>query len=246
VVKPGDAFGNLMRGELWEYQYQRSRLGGQVDKREWVMTPQTINAVNLPLHNALNFPAAILQAPAFDPKAPLAANYAAIGAVIGHEISHSFDNIGSAFDSQGRLRNWWTPEDSARFDAETVKLVAQFDAYKPFPDLSLNGKQTLAENLADVAGLAAAFDAYKIAQPVHTVPLPGGFTDDQEFFLAYSQSWATKLRDAALRQEVLTDTHSPSRYRALCVRNIDAWYAAFEVRPEDKQYLGPTDRVLIW
>jgi len=245
-VKPDDAFGNLMRGEMWEYQYQRARLGKPVNKREWVMTPQTINAVNLPLHNALNFPAAILQPPAFDPKAPLVANYGAIGAVIGHEISHAFDSEGSAFDSQGRLRNWWTPEDFAHFDAETVKLAAQYDSYKPFPDLALNGKQTLAENLADVAGLAAAYDAYKAAQQSGAGPMPGGFTEDQEFFIAFSQSWAEKQRDASLRQEVLTDTHSPGRYRALAVRNLDAWYSAFGIKPGEKEYLDPADRVLIW
>jgi putative endopeptidase len=245
-VKPDDLIGNVLRGRLWEYQYQRARLGRPVDKKEWVMTPQTVNAVNLPLHNALNFPAAILQPPAFDPKAPAAANYGAIGAVIGHEISHSFDNDGSAFDSEGRLRNWWTPEDFAHFDAETSKLAAQYDAYKPFPDLSLNGKQTLSENLADVAGLAAAYDAYKAHLQGHAAPGQGGFTGDQEFFIAYSQSWADKQRDAALRDEVLTDTHSPGHYRALAVRNLNRWYEAFDIKPGDKQYLEPGDRVLIW
>jgi putative endopeptidase len=245
-VKPDDLVGNVLRGSLWEYQYQRARLGRPVDKKEWVMTPQTINAVNLPLHNALNFPAAILQPPAFDPKAPAAANYGAIGAAIGHEISHAFDDEGSAFDSEGRLRNWWTPEDFAHFDAETSKLAAQYDAYKPFPDLSLNGKQTLSENLADVAGLAAAYDAYKAHLQGQAAPGTGGFTGDQEFFIAYSQSWADKQRDASLREEVLTDTHSPGRYRALAVRNLNRWYEAFDIRPGDKQYLEPADRVLIW
>ena len=245
-VKPDDAYGNALRGDLWEYEHQRARLGRPVDKKEWVMTPQTINAVNLPLHNGLNFPAAILQPPAFDPKAPAAANYAAIGATIGHEISHSFDSEGSAFDSQGRLRNWWTPEDFAHFEAETARLAAQYDAYKPFPDLSLNGKQTLAENLADVAGLAAAYDAYKASMKGENVPHAGGFTDDQEFFLAYSQSWADKQRDAALRQEVMTDTHSPGPYRALALRNLNAWYEAFAVKPGEKQYLAPEERVQIW
>jgi putative endopeptidase len=244
-VKPADAFGNAWRGDLWEYQYQRARLGGKVDKGEWTMTPQTINAVNLPLHNGLNFPAAILQPPAFDPKAPAAANYGAIGAVIGHEISHTFDSEGSAFDSAGQLRNWWTPEDFAHFEAETAKLAAQYDAYKPFPDLALNGKQTLAENLADVAGLAAAYDAYRAAQ-AQSATQPGGFTDDQQFFIAFSQSWAIKMRDAAMRQEVLTDTHSPGPYRALAVRNINSWYTAFGVKPGEKLYLEPPDRVLIW
>jgi putative endopeptidase len=245
-VKPDDVVGNLLRGRLWEYQYQRARLGRPADKKEWVMTPQTNNAVNLPLHNALNFPAAGLQPPVFDPKAPAAANYGSLGATIGHEISHAFDNEGSAFDSDGRLRNWWTAEDFAHFDAETSKLAAQYDAYKPFPDLSLNGKQTLAENLADVAGLAAAYDAYKAHLQGQATPGQGEFTGDQEFFLAYAQSWADKQRDAALRQEVLTDTHSPNRYRALAVRNLNRWYEAFDIKPGDKQYLEPGDRVLIW
>ncbi len=249
-VKPDDAVGNVLRGDLWEYQYQRARLGQPVDKKEWVMTPQTDNAVNLPLNNALNFPAAGLQPPVFDPKAPAAANYGSLGATIGHEISHAFDNEGSAFDSEGRLRNWWTAEDFAHFEAETSKLVAQYDAYKPFPDLSLNGKQTLSENLADVAGLAAAYDAYQAHLQRQAAAGQGGstgtFTGDQEFFLAYAQSWADKQRDAALRQEVLTDTHSPGRYRALAVRNLNSWYQAFAIKPGDKLYLEPRDRVLIW
>jgi hypothetical protein len=152
-VKPDDVFGNLWRSRLARYQHERSLLGTVVDRERWVMSPQTINAVNPPLQNGLNFPAAILPAPSFDPHASAAANYAAIGAVIGHEISHTLDSEGSAFDSKGRLRSWWTPEDFAHFNAATAKLVAQYDAYKPFPDLSLNGKQTLAENIADVAGL---------------------------------------------------------------------------------------------
>jgi len=245
-VKPDDAFGNAARGELWEYEYQRARIGRPVDKKDWVMTPQTVNAVNLPLHNALNFPAAILQPPAFDPKAPAAANYGSIGAIIGHEISHSFDSDGSAFDSEGRLRNWWTPEDFAHFEADTAKLVAQYDAYKPFPDLSVNGKQTLAENLADVAGLAAAYDAYRVSVEGQTAPNKEGFTGDQEFFLAYAQSWAEKSRDASLRQQVMVDGHSPAPYRALAVRNMNAWYEAFDVKPGEKEYLAPADRVLIW
>ena len=210
------------------------------------MTPQTNNAVNLPLNNGLNFPAAGLQPPVFDPQAPAAANYGAIGATIGHEISHAFDNEGSAFDSEGRLRNWWAPEDFEHFDAETLKMVAQYDAYKPFPDLSLNGKQTLSENLADVAGLSAAYDAYAASLQGRAAAAQGRFTGDQEFFLAYAQSWADKQRDAALREEVLTDTHSPAQYRALAVRNLNKWYEAFNVKLGDKLYLEPGDRVLIW
>jgi endothelin-converting enzyme/putative endopeptidase len=166
--------------------------------------------------------------------------------VIGHEISHTFDSEGAAFDAQGRLRNWWTPEDYAHFKAETAKLVAQYDTYKPFPDLALNGKQTLAENLADVAGLAAAYDAYKGSPDAKNTPVVDEFNGDQQFFIAFAQSWADKMRDAALRREILTDTHSPGPWRALTVRNIDGWYAAFNVKPDEKLYLAPKDRVQIW
>jgi endothelin-converting enzyme/putative endopeptidase len=159
-VKPDDIFGNIWRGDLSDYQRQVARLGNTVDRKEWSMTPQTVNAVNLPLQNALNFPAAILQPPFYDPEAPAAVNYGAIGSVIGHEISHTFDTEGSAFDSKGRVRNWWTPEDLKHFEAATAKLAAQYDTYKPFPDLAVNGKQTLGESIADLAGLSAAYDGY--------------------------------------------------------------------------------------
>lgn len=245
-VRADDLFGNLWRGRMANYERNRALIGKTVDKKEWQMTPQTINAVNLPLQNALNFPAAILQAPSFDPKASPAANYGAIGAVIGHEISHTFDSEGASFDSMGRMRNWWTPEDYSHFKAETAKLAAQYDQYKPFPDLALNGKQTLAENIADVAGLTAAFQAYK--ESLHGVesPVEDGFTGDQQFFIAFAQSWATKLRPAALRREVLTDTHAPGPWRALTVRNLDPWYSAFNIKPSQKLYLAPKDRVQIW
>jgi endothelin-converting enzyme/putative endopeptidase len=245
-VKADDLFGNLWRGRLSEYHRQLARLGAPIDRKEWSMTPQTINAVNLPLQNALNFPAGILQPPFFDPKAPAAANYGSIGAVIGHEISHTFDNEGSAFDSEGRVRNWWTPEDLAHFEAATGKLAAQYDTYKPFPDLALKGKQTLGENIADLGGLAAAYDAYKFSLAGQPAPVHDGLSGDQQFFLAFAQAWAGKARAEALRQQVLTDGHSPGRYRALEVRNLDAWYAAFDVQAGEKQYLAPADRVRIW
>ena len=245
-VKPDDIFGNLWRGDLAYYQRQVARLGKQVDRREWSMTPQTVNAVNLPLQNALNFPAAILQPPFFDAKAPAATNYGAIGSVIGHEISHTFDTEGSAFDSKGRLRNWWTPEDLKHFEAATARLAAQYDAYKAFPDLSLNGKQTLAENIADVAGLAAAYDGFHASLKGRASPMQAGFTGDQQFFVAFGQTWGTKVREAALRQQVMTDSHAPAEFRAATVRNIDAWYAAFDVKPGQTLYLSPSDRVRIW
>jgi putative endopeptidase len=243
-VKPDDAFGNIWRGNFSDYQRQIARLGKPVDKKEWSMTPQTVNAVNLPLQNALNFPAAILQPPFYDPQAPAAANYGAIGTVIGHEISHTFDTLGSTFDSKGRLRNWWTPEDLKHFEASTQRLADQYDTYKPFPDLAINGKQTLAENIADVAGISAAYDGYKASGK--PAPAVAGFTSDQQFFIAFGQNWGEKAREAALRQQVMTDPHSPGEYRADNVRNIDAWYSAFEVKPGEKLYLTPNERVRIW
>ena len=245
-VKGDDIFGNIWRGRLSDYRRQIARLGQPVDRKEWSMTPQTVNAVNLPLQNALNFPAAILQPPFFDPAAPAAANYGAIGTVIGHEISHTFDTEGSTFDSQGRLRNWWTPADLTHFEAATAQLAAQYDTYRPFPDLSVNGKQTLAENIADVAGISAAYDGYKASLAGKTVPAQDGFSGDQQFFIAFGQNWGSKTREAALREDVMTDPHAPSEYRALEVRNIDAWYDAFNVKPGEKLYLAPGDRVRIW
>ena len=245
-VKADDIFGNIWRGRLSDYRREVARLGKPVDRKEWSMTPQTVNAVNLPLQNALNFPAAILQPPFFDPLAPAAANYGAIGTVIGHEISHTFDTEGSTFDSKGRVRDWWTPADLKHFEAATAQLAAQYDTYKPFPDLSLNGKQTLAENIADVAGISAAYDGYKASLSGKTAPAQDDFSGDQQFFIAFGQNWGTKDREAALRQQVMTDEHSPGMYRAAEVRNIDAWYAAFDVRMGEKLYLAPADRVRIW
>ncbi|HYL09402.1 MAG TPA: M13 family metallopeptidase [Candidatus Acidoferrales bacterium] len=245
-VKADDIFGNFWRASLFDYHHEVARLGHPVDRKEWVMTPQTVNAVNLPLHNSLNFPAAILQPPFYDPEAPAAVNYGAIGSVIGHEISHTFDTQGSAFDSKGRVRNWWTPADLAHFDAATAKLAAQYDAYRPFPDLFVNGKQTLGENIADVAGISAAYDGYRASLAGKTVPAQDGFSGDQQFFIAFGQNWGSKAREASLRQQIMVDGHAPSRYRAATVRNIDAWYSAFGVQPGEKLYLAPPERVRIW
>jgi len=245
-IKPDDIFGNYWRGGLFEYHKQVARLGKNIDRHEWSMTPQTVNAVNLPLQNALNFPAAILEPPFFDAKAPAAFNYGAIGTVIGHEISHTFDSEGAAFDSKGRVRNWWTPEDFAHFEAATKKLAEQYDGYHPFPDVHLNGKQTLSENIADVAGVAAAYDGYKASLKGQPAPEQEGLTGDQQFFLAFGQAWASKVREAALRQQIATDPHSPGEFRTATVRNQDAWYPAFDVKPGDKLYLPPEDRVKIW
>jgi endothelin-converting enzyme/putative endopeptidase len=245
-IKPDDLFGNLWRSSLFEYHRQVARLGKPADMHEWSMTPQTVNAVNLPLQNALNFPAAILEPPFFDAKAPDASNYGAIGAIIGHEISHTFDSEGSAFDAHGGLRNWWTPADLDHFNAATAKLVAQYDGYRPFPDLSLNGKQTLPENIADLGGVAAAYDGYHAALENKTAPSIDGFSGDQQFFIAYGQAHRSKSRDAALRRQVMTDEHSPGEYRTLMVRNLDGWYETFHVQPGEKLYLAPDDRVRIW
>jgi predicted metalloendopeptidase len=242
----GDAFGNDQRAELFELQRNLRKLGQPVDRKEWVMTPQTVNAVNLPVMNAMNFPAAMLQPPYFDPARPLAMDYGAIGAVIGHEISHSFDDSGALFDAAGRFRNWWTPEDKAHFDASSAQLVKQYDAYRPFPDLAVNGKLTLGENIADVAGLAAAYDAYKMSLGGKPAPVVAGLSGDQQFFLSFAQSWRLKVREPALRQQILQDGHAPDEYRADTVRNLDPWYAAYDVTPGHALYLDPQDRVRVW
>jgi putative endopeptidase len=242
----GDALGNAQRAGLFDYGRQLEKLRRPVDRGEWWMTPQTVNAVNLPLQNALNFPAAILQPPYFDANAGAAHNYGSMGAIIGHEISHSFDDQGSQFDAAGRLANWWTKEDLAHFKAAGEALAAQFDAYRPFPDLAVNGHQTLSENIADVAGLLAAYDAYRLSLGGKPDAVIDGFTGDQRFFISFGQSWRSKIRDAELRREIATDGHAPEQYRAATVRNLDAWYDAFSVHPPQKLYLAPPDRVRVW
>jgi putative endopeptidase len=241
-----DALGNAQRSELFDYRWSLSKLSQPVDKMEWWMTPQTVNAVNLPIQNALNFPAAILKPPFFDPAADPVQNYGSIGATIGHEISHSFDDQGSQFDAEGRLQNWWTPEDLAHFRASADRLAAEFDAYEPLPGVHVNGKLTISENIADVAGLSAAFDGYRAAYGGKPAPDSQGFTGDQRFFIAYGQSWRGKQRPESLRQQLITDGHAPDEYRADTVRNIDAWYQAFNVQPGRKLYLPPDARVRVW
>jgi putative endopeptidase len=241
-----DAFGNNERAELFEYHYNLNKLGKPVDRSEWCMTPQLVNAVNLPAMNALNFPAAILQPPYFDASRPAVMNYGSVGAIIGHEISHSFDDQGALFDAAGRLHNWWTPEDFAHFRASAAQLIAQFNAYRPFPDLAVNGTQTLSENIADVAGLGAAYSAYRLAAADTPGPPVDGFTPDQQFFLSFAQSWRAKYREPLLRQIIITDGHSPDAYRASTVRNLDAWYAAFDVQAGQALYLPADQRVRMW
>ena len=245
-VKADDIFGNLWRGGWFDYHRFVALLGHPVDRREWCLYPQTVDACELPLQNALNFPAAFFQPPYFDPQAPAAVNYGAIGAVIGHEISHTFDTTGSAFDSTGRVRNWWKPADLAHFNAAAARLARQYDTYKPIPDLAVNGKQTLNENIADLSGLTAAFDAYRASIAGKAAPVQNGLSGDEQFFLAFAQEWISKSSEAFLREQMMTDSHSPDQFRPATVRNLDAWYVAFGVQPGDKLYLAPPDRVRIW
>ena len=245
-IRADDPLGNARRASLAEYRHQIAKIGKPVDRGEWWMTPQTVNAVNLPLQNALNFPAAILETPYFDPTFDAAANYGSIGAVIGHEISHSFDNLGADFDATGRLRNWWTPADLKRFEAAGAALAAQYDGYEALPGLHLNGKQELGENIADVAGLAASFEAYHASLGGKPAPVINGLSGDQRFFLAFAQGWRTKMREKALRARIATDGHAPAMWRVLTVRNLDGWYAAFATKPGQKLYLDPDKRVKVW
>jgi putative endopeptidase len=245
-ITADNAYANQKNVGLFEYRHQIAKIDKPMDRAEWWMPAQLVNAVNLPVQNALNFPAAILVKPFFDPKADAAFNYGGIGATIGHEISHSFDNSGALFDSTGRLRNWWTPQDFARFQQAGAALAKQYDAYEALPGLHVNGKLTLGENIADVAGLAAAYDAYKASLNGKPAPVIGGLTGDQRFFIAYAQSWATKMRPEILRQRIAIDGHAPGNFRALTVRNIDGWYPAFNVQPGQKLYLSPNQRVKVW
>jgi putative endopeptidase len=245
-IRAGDAFGNLWRAQEFEYRHQLAKLGRPVDRGEWWLGAHTVNAVNLPLQNAMNFPAGILEPPFYDRNADPAYNYGAIGSVIGHEISHSFDNLGAEFDAEGRLRNWWTEADLAHFRTASQALVRQYSAYQAFPDLHLNGELTLGENLADLAGLAAAYDAYRASLGGREAPVIDGLTGDQRFFLAYAIAHRESTREAAQRGRIAADGHSPGRWRTETVRNIDAWYPAFNVQPGQTLYLAPADRVRVW
>jgi putative endopeptidase len=245
-VVRGDALGNHERAELFEYRRNLAKLGAPVDREEWFMTPQTVNALFAPSQNSIIFPAAILEPVFFDPNADAAVNYGAIGGVIGHEVSHGFDDLGAQFDAEGNLKNWWTPQDMAQFKARTKQLADQYSAYQVFPDLKLNGQQVLGENIADVAGLATAYDAWKLSLNGREAPVIDGFTGDQRFYLGWAQDYRSKYREAALRRNVVTDVHSPGKWRAYTVRNQDPWYAAFDVKPGQGLYLAPAERVHIW
>lgn len=241
-VLPGDALGNSMRAEAFRYARQVAKLHARVDPTDWSMPPQLVNAVNMPLQNAINFPAAILQPPFFDPAASDAVNYGSLGAIIGHEISHSFDDQGAQFDAQGRLRDWWQAADLAHFKSAAAALVRQYSGYRPYPDLALDGQLTVSENLADLAGLNAAYDAFRLTQ--HGAPAQP--EADRAFFTGFAMAWRAKAREAAERQAILTDGHAPPRFRTATVRNIDAWYRAFDVQPGQALYLPPEQRVRVW
>nr|WP_245858580.1 M13 family metallopeptidase [Sphingomonas guangdongensis] len=245
-IRPGDAFGNQVRSAQWSTDYNRAKLGKPVYRWEWGMTPMTVNAQANPTLVAITFPAAILQPPFFDPKADPAVNYGGIGAVIGHEISHHFDDQGSKYDITGKLTQWWTPADVAAFKTRTDRLVAQYDAYEPLPGFHVKGGLTLGENTADLAGLSAAHDAYKASLGGKPAPVIDGFTGDQRFYLGWAQVWRRNYREAALRNQLLTDPHSPSQQRVWVVRNLDPWYTAFKPAPGQKLYLSDAERVRIW
>ena len=245
-ILPDDALGNSQRVSMFNYKYALSKMGKPVDKGEWWMPAQIVNAVNYPLQNALSFPAGILNPPFFDVNADPVVNYGSIGSVIGHEISHSFDATGAMFDAQGKLQNWWTPQDKEHFQNAAKMLAAQFDTYEPFPGLHVNGKLTLDENIADLAGLSAAYDGYREAYGGKEAPKVHGLSGDQRFFIAYGQAHRGKDRPELLKGQLLGDGHAPDEYRASTVRNLDAWYSAFYVQPGRKLYLAPEARVRVW
>jgi predicted metalloendopeptidase len=246
-IKRDDLIGDVKRSNMYEWRYRLDRLDQPVDRNEWFMTPPTINAYYTQSLNSIFFPAAILQPPFFDPNADDAVNYGAIGAVIGHEISHGFDDQGSKYDGDGNLKSWWTEEDRKNFDARTAALGAQFDAYEPLPGLHVNGKLTMGENIGDLSGLSIALKAYHISLGGKPAPVMDGLTGDQRFFLAYGQVWRAKYRDAETRRLVLSNPHSPDHFRPIgATRNVDAWYEAFGVKPGDKYYVAPDRRVRLW
>lgn len=245
-VVRGDALGNMRRAYAFGFQRNIDKLGKPIDRSEWFMTPMTVNAYANPVWNEIVFPAAILQAPFFDPKADPAVNYGGIGAVIGHEILHHFDDQGRKYDPDGKLSDWWTPGDVERFTALTDRLVRQVEGYEPLPGKRINGKLSLGENIADIAGLNVAWDAYQRSLGGKAAPVIDGKTGPERFYLGFGQIWRTKYRDAAMERQLTVGPHSPGNYRPLTVRNHDAWYEVFAVKPGDALYLTPEERVKIW
>ncbi|MEA3032318.1 MAG: putative endopeptidase [Sphingomonadales bacterium] len=247
TIDPADLYGNVKRASAFAVDYQYNRLGKAIDREEWAMTPQTVNAYNNSLQNEIVFPAAMLQGPMFDPKADAAVNYGAIGAVIGHEISHGFDDQGRQFDEAGTLRDWWKPSDADRFKAAASALADQYSSYEGAPGMKVNGRLTLGENIGDQGGVRLALDAYHVSLRGRRAPVVGGFTGDQRFFLSWAQAWRDKLRPDLEKMILVSDVHSPARWRVDgTLRNIDEWYGAFDVRPGDKLYLAPEKRVHVW
>ncbi|WP_299729456.1 M13 family metallopeptidase [uncultured Endozoicomonas sp.] len=246
-IKPDDLVGNFMRSSQWQYEKMAAKAGKPVDRSEWFMTPQTVNAYYNPVNNEIVFPAAILQPPFFNLAADDAVNYGAIGAVIGHELGHGFDDQGAKYDGDGNLRNWWGDEDLEQFKARGAKLVDQYNAFKPFDDMSINGQLTLGENIGDLGGLSVAYKAYQLSLSGKESPEIDGFTGEQRFFMGWSQIWRIKTREQALRQQLVVDPHSPGEYRAKAVlSNLDEFYEAFEVEEGDGMYRKPEDRVRVW
>jgi putative endopeptidase len=246
-IRSDDLFGDMERSVAHEWDRQAARLDRPVDRTEWGMTPQTVNAYYNSTMNEIVFPAAILQAPFFDPGADAAVNYGAIGAVIGHEITHGFDDEGRKSDGDGRLRQWWQAADAEKFEASAARLGGQYGAYEPLPGSKINPELTMGENVADLGGLLMALDAYHLSLNGRPAPVIDGLTGDQRLFLAYAQVWREKARDDALRQQVVSDPHSPAQFRVNgVVRNVDAWYQAFDIKPGDPMYLAPEQRVRIW
>jgi putative endopeptidase len=246
-IDANDLYGNAERSNQFEWLYQLSDIDKPVDHKKWIMTPQTVDAYNGGLENKIVFPAGILQAPLFDPTADAAVNYGAIGAVIGHEISHGFDDQGRKLDATGALHDWWTKTDADRFEAQAKKFGAQYNTYEPVPGMHVNGDLTMGENIADLAGVLVALDAYHASlKGKDAPPLIDGLTGDQRFFLAYGQAWRAKQRDDAMRNQMTADPHSPSKFRVIGpLRNIDAWYSAFDIN-NGRYYLKPADRTRIW
>ena len=248
VIRPDDLYGDAQRAVVFEWRRQVKRMNGPVDKLEWGMTPQTVNAYYDPSNNEIVFPAAILAAPFFDPNADMAVNYGAIGAVIGHEMTHGFDDQGRKYDGTGRLADWWTAEDAPKFQVRADRLGAQFSSFEPVPGAHIKGALTMGENIADLGGVLVALDAYHASLHGQPAPVIDGLTGDQRFFLGYAQIWREKMRDDALRRDLVSDPHSPSHYRVVgTLRNVDAWYAAFDVKPGDAMCMAqPDQRVRIW
>jgi len=246
IMRPDDLLGNVRRAALADWAFTTWRLGGPVDRSDWAMTPQTNDAYNGFLRDIV-FPAGILQAPMFDPEADPAINFGGIGAVIAHELTHGFDDQGRKMDASGALRNWWTPEDARQFEARARRLGAQYSAFEPLPGLHVNGDLTMGENIADLGGLTMAVDAYHAFLQGRPAPVLDGFTGEQRVFLGWAQAWCGKATDNFVRNQVVSDAHSPRAFRVQgTVRNLDAWYDAFGVKPGDRLFLPPDQRVRIW